>query len=291
VKRLLRLAPVLRTLQPRLPTCTRSAAGESAAIIRLAFKDALTIDEDAGLLFWEAVMAMLDEPWQVLRLISTAIDRPSDRFLAESELASIGERLLGDIDKRLGELRRFDATGGPPAGSGAATSIQVIVLEIAEFEQWLTMTKDGPWGSRIAGFKSSAASLMEARYREAEPAVSGALPTQSRAAAKNVRPSPRLVEDPQPRLIGRAGAFLALLEESRGAATTGGFASSRAKTIEALDKRIYQYCEDLLDLLNHKTAEDPARVRAYLEVGAAFYERVKGPEAAQIVRRRIAASA
>jgi hypothetical protein len=291
VRRLLRLAPVLRALQPRLAVCTRTAAGEAAAIIRLAFKDALAIDEDAGLLFWESVMAMLEEPWQVLRMISIAIDRPSDRFLADSELAPIGERLLADIEKRLTDLRRFDADGGPPAGSAAAASIQVIVSEIGEFEQWLNLARDGVWGSRIATFKAAAATLMETRYRETEPAVSAAIPTHVRGMAKTTRPAPKMTEEPQPRLIEKAGAYLTLLEESRGAAATGGFASARAKMIETLERRIFQYCEDLLDMLNHETAENPHRVRAYLEIGAGFYERIKGFEAAQIIRRRIASAA
>jgi hypothetical protein len=291
MRRLLRLAPVLRALQPRLPACVRSTAGESGAIIRLAFKDALSVDEDVGLLFWEAVVAMLESPWQVLRLISTAIDRPSDRYLADSELAPICERLLNDIEKRLGELRRFDPNGGLPAGTAAATTLQVIAQEIAEFEQWLKLGKDGPWGGRIASFKAMAATLMEARYREIEPAVGVALPTQARGPAKNVRPSPRLNEDPQPKAIAKADAFLALLEGSRGPAASGGFGSARSKTVEALDKRISEYCEDLLDMLKHGETDDPHRVRAYLEVVAAFYERVKGPEAAQVVRRRIASAA
>ena len=107
---------------------------------------------------------------------------------------------------------------------------------------------------------------------------------------KSVRPAPKLADPPQPVLIARADAFLTLLENGRGAANPGGFASARAKTVEALEMRLDQYCEDLLDLLHRKEVEDLARVRAYLEVAAEFYQRVKGPEAAQIVRRRAAAA-
>jgi hypothetical protein len=288
--RLLRLAPVLRALQPRLPGWVRSVTGETVAAIRLAFKDAIETDEDAGPLFWDAVMAMLDEPWRIIRLISAATDRPSDRYLAASELAPIGERILSDVDERLADLKHFDPAGGAAAGAKAATSVLVAVQVIDEFEQWLAMKKDGPWGMRIAAFKAALAVIMEARLRETEPAVAAALPTLGRGPVKAVRPAPKLTEPPQPLLIARANAFLVLLDKGRTAANPGGFASARGKTVEALEKRLDQYCDDLLDLLHRKEVDDPERVRAYLEVAAEFYHRVKGPEAAQIVRRRAAAA-
>lgn len=288
--RLLRLAPVLRAARPRLAGWVRAVSGDNVAAIRLAFKDAITIDEDAGPLFWEAVMAMLDEPWRVLRLISAATDRPTDRYLASSELASIGERILSDVDERLMGLKRFDPTGGLDAGAAAAASLLIVVQEIDEFEQWLTLKKDGPWGVRIATAKTTLAAIMEARLRETEPAIAAALPTQGRGPIKTVRPSPKLVAPPEPTLVARACAFLVLLEQGRGAANLGGFASARSRTVESLEKRLDQYCEDLLELLHRKEVEDLDRVRAYLEVAADFYERAKGPEAAQIVRRRAAAA-
>ena len=153
------LAPVLRSCQPRLAEWTRRSNAETIAAIRLAFKDALAGDENAGLVFWEAVFALLEDPWHVLRLISAATDRPSDRYLASSELAGIGERLLADIDNRLAALKRFDPNSGVAGGSGEAASVMVAVQEIAEFEEWLAMKRDGPWGARIAEQKRGASPL------------------------------------------------------------------------------------------------------------------------------------
>lgn len=288
--RLLRLTPVLRALQPRLSGWVRAVNGETIAAIRLAFNDATETDQDAGPLFWEAVMAMLDEPWRVLRLISAATDRPSDRYLAASELACIGERILSDVDDRLAKLKRFDPSGGADAGVEAAASLLVVVQEMEEFERWISLKKDGPWGERIAAYKAALADMMEARLRETEPALAAALPTQSRGSPANARPSPKLALAPQRAHIVRADAYLALLEHGRAAANTGGFAAARAKTLEALEKRLDQYCEDLLDLLHRKEVDDLERVRAYLDVAAEFYLQIRGPEAAQIVRRRAAAA-
>lgn len=286
--RLLRLAPILRAIQPRLAGWVKSPTGDNIAAIRLAARDAVEANEEVGPLFWAGVMALLDEPWQVLRLISAATDRPSDRFLAASELAPIGERILADIDDRIAALRQFDAAGGTKAGVAAATSMLAAAQEITEFEQWLALSREGPWGQRIAACKAGLASAMEGRLRETEPAVGAALPTQARGAAKNVRPIPKLVGDPEPLLVTRAEAFLTLLDESRAAAATGGFAAARGRVMDALDKRLDQYCEDLLDLLNRKEADPPERARAYLQIGASFFERIKGANAAQIIRRRAA---
>lgn len=289
--RFLRLAPVLRGVQHRLIAWTHNLTGERIASVRLAFKDALAIDEDGGPAFWEAVLAMLDEPWKIIRLISAAIDRPSDRFLAASELAPICERLLDDIDARIAGIKQFDANQGDAAGAALASSILIAVQEIGEFEAWLALKKDGPWGQRIAEHRRGLALGMEARIRETEPSVAAALPTQPvRGAGRNVRPAPKLTADPEPLLVARAEALLTLLEDSRSVAGAGGFGALRAKTLESLEKRLEQYCDDLLDHLHRGEAEDPHRIRAYLEIAANFVGLVQGPQNAQIVRRRAAAA-
>ncbi len=289
--RFLRLTPVLRSVQHRLLSWAHNLTGERIASVRLAFKDALAVDEDAGPAFWEAIFAMLDEPWKIIRLISAAIDRPGDRFLAASELAPICERLLDDIDGRVAGVKRFDPNQGDLAGATLAASILIAVQEIGEFEEWLALKKDGPWGQRITEQKRGLALGMEARLRETEPAVAAALPTQAgRGAGRSVRPSPKLSSDPEPLLVARADALLTLIEESRGAAGAGGFGALRTKTMESLEKRLEQYCDDLLDLLHRGDVEDTDRIRAYLEIAARFVGLVQGPQNAQIVRRRAAAA-
>lgn len=289
--RLLRLTPALRRVQEKLDVWTRNVTGESIAGIRLAFKDALAVDEDAGPVFWEAIFAMLDQPWQVIRLISAAIDRPSDRYLAASELGPMGERLLDDIDRRILSLKNFDPNTGEAGGAEAAASVVVAVQEITEFEEWLALNRGGPWGQRIGEQKMALALTMEARLRETEPAVAQALPIQpARGSGRTVRPAPKLVADPQPLVVNRADALLTLAEEARSAASAGGFAALRAATWESLEKRLDHYSEDLLEILHRGEGDEPERMRAYLEIAARFTALVKGPEMAQIIRRRAAAA-
>jgi hypothetical protein len=288
----LALAPVLRVTQSKLQDWTRRSNAETIAAIRLTFKDALQDNEDAGLVFWEALFALLDEPWHILRLISAATDRPSDRYLAASELAGIGERLLADIDARIASMKRFDANRGVEGGASEAASVMIAVQEIAEFEQSLAMKRDGPWGARIAEQKRALALCMEARLRETEPAVAAALPTQAaRGLGKIVKSAPKLSGDPEPLLVNRAESLLTLMEDSRSAASAGGYGALRAKVIESLEQRLDQYVEDLLNTLHGGEHPEPERVRAYLEIAAQLLSLIKGPQAGQIVLRRLAAAA
>ena len=265
------LTPILRLTQPKLQEWMRRSNAETIAEVRLTFKDALENNEDAGLVFWEALFALLDEPWHILRLISAATDRPSDRYLAASELAGIGERLLADIDSRIASLKNFDPNRGVEGGACEAASMLIATREIAEFEEWLALKRDGPWGARIAEQKRALALCMEARLRETEPAVATCLPTQpARGQGKIVKSAPKLTADPEPLQVNRAEALLTLMEDSRGSASAGGYGALRAKVAESIEQRLDQYTEDLLVILHGGEHPEPERIGAYLEIAAAI---------------------
>ena len=284
----LSLAPIVRSTLPKLPIWARTLSNEFAAAIRLAFRDSTAIRDDAGPAFMEMVYGHLEEPWQVLRLISLVMDRPSDRYLASSELASFGVRLLDDIDRRIDGLKRFESDRGLEAGVELAASIHTATILINEFDQWLAISREGPWGTRLSAQKRSLALAAEARLREVEAAVNAALPVQpTRFAARSVRGMPNLGREVEPRVVFRAQALLAFLYETRTFASYGGFGSVRTKIVEALDPRIDQYAEDLLEML-HSGEGEAERIREALEITADFLGLVRDPKAADIVRRRTA---
>ena len=282
------IAPVVRSTLPKLPIWVRTLSNEYAAAIRLAFRDSTAVREDAGPAFMEMLFGHLDEPWQVLRLISLVMDKPTDRYLAGSELASFGERLLADIDRRIDALKRFDPNRGLEGGVEMAASVHTATTLIDEFGQWLSINREGPWGSRLASQKRNLALAAEARLREIEPAVIAALPTQPvRFAARSVRGAPKLAHDLDEAAVRKAQGLLGFLYETRTCASYGGFGALRAKVVESLDPRVDQYAEDLLELL-HAGEGDLQRLRAYLEVAAEFLGLIREPRAAEIVRRRTA---
>jgi len=292
---LLRLAPILRGVIPRLDGWLRNLNGDNMASIRLAFKDAAVVCDDGGYLLMETLSAQMPEPWQILRLISAVMDKPSDRYLASSELAVFGERIIADAATRVEAIRRFDPSAGAEAGVAAARSISVAVNQIAEFEQWVTLGRDAGWGQRIFELKRTLAASVEAKLKDVEPAVGQALPLASKPfGAKSMRAPAKLTDDPNPVAIRKAEGLLAFTEGVRSSATLGGYGSFRAKVIEAIDERLDHYAEDLIDRLLTDTGRNGPpqdRVRAYLDIAARFVEQVCDPKQAEIIRRRSASAA
>jgi hypothetical protein len=292
---LLRLAPILRSVTPKLEMWLRNLTGDNVASVRLAFKDSVHICDDGGLLLLEIFSAQMSEPWQIIRLISAVMDKPSDRYLAQSELAVFGERIIQNIDQRIDGLKRFDPSLGPEAGAAVAASIAVAVHEIAEFEGWIQLGREQGWGQRIYDQKRNLAAAVEARLKEAESAVNQALPVTGKPfGGKSIRSPAKLTEDPNPVAIRKAEALLVFMDGVRSSSAAGGFGSFRAKTIEALDERLDFYAEDLIDRLageSGKNAPPRARVQAYLDIAARFVALVRDAQAADIIRRRSASAA
>lgn len=285
------LAPVARRSLERLPDWISRMTEERHAAVRLAYRDCVNIADDAGPRFFDMLAAHLAEPWLILRVISAAMDRPGERYVASSELAAFAERALDDIDRRLDTVRKFDAAGGRAAGEEAGQTVLIVVEALAEIEDAFELSKEGPWGKRVGDQKKTMAAVVEKRLREIEAAVNGALPMQSVRTHGRRFASHAKVSDPPPVApVDKALALLAFAEEIRPAASRAGYGSVRTKVLEKLHVRLDDYVEDLLDLLRHGEAEDPDRVQAYLAIAADIYALAKDEKAGQIIRRRAAAA-
>ena len=287
----LALMPLARRAIRRLPSRMRPIGDEQAAALKLAFRDAASIGEETAPLFMEILMSRLETPTEVLRLISLVSDRAGDSYLAGSELASFGERLLDDLEQRIDDIRRFHAPDGRVAGERLAASVQTATSMVGEFERWIALRRDGPWGARIHAARGALAHAVEARLREVEAALDAALPTLPNMGSRRLRGPPRLTSDPEPEAVRKAEALLALLFQTRNSASHGGFGALRSRVLETIDPRLDHYVESLLDLLHAGGGgAPPERIRAYLEVAAEFVGLVRDPSAGAIVRRRIAAA-
>jgi hypothetical protein len=288
------VTPVARSALDRMHEWLGRLNEARSAAARLAFKDATAVAEDAGPRLLEILYAHLEEPWAVLRLVSAVMHRPADKFVASSELAGFGERLLDDIDARLARVAVMDADGGRAAGLEAGASVRHAGLVIQEFDECIELSPTGPWGSRLMRCKKALVQAVEGRLKGAEAEVAAALPVQtSGARRRGVRGHPRLNSDPDLRHVERARAFLTLLQEVRPSAERLGFGSLWGKTSEQVRGRLDTYIEDLLEMLReHETSgEGHDRVRLYLDIAAEFLGLVTDDRAAQIVRRRMAAAA
>ena len=285
------IAPIVRHALQEMPEWLGRMTSEKAAKLRLAYRDAVNVADDAGPRFFEMLAAHLTEPWLILRVISGAMDRPTEAYVAGSELAGFGERVLTDIERRVAEISAFKSAAGRPAANAAAQAVHVATIEMAELEQSIQLAPEGAWGQRLSRQKKALATLIEGHLKASDAAVALALPLQTvRMGPRTMRGVPRLTHDPDPVAAEKAATLLTFMHEARSSAAAGGFASARAKTIEALEQRLDTYVEHVLEEIRADDGVDPDRAKAFLEIAAEFCGLVRDESSAQVVRRRAAAA-
>ena len=287
----LSLAPIVRRCLPHLGDWLARMDPERRAAARLAYRDSVAVAADAGPLFFQMLASRLGDPSQILRVISAVMDRPSERYMAASDLAFFGVMVMDAVDNHLAAVRNFETGGGEAAGRAAGRAVHQAATAIAELEEAVQLSKDGEWGKRLAGQKRGLAVSVESRLKEIEAAVGQALPVQAlRYGARLIKATPKLSADPDPGAVVHAMSLLAFAEEVRSSADTGGFGATRTRILEAVDKHLDPYVEDALEHLRSGEVEAPDRVRAFLAIAADILTLSKDDKAAQIVRRRLAAA-
>lgn len=282
----LEVAPVVRQAAGKLLDWIAHPGNETSASARLAYKDAVAVSEDAGPRFFEMLAAQLAQPWMVLRIISAVMDKPTERYLAESELAGFAEAVMDDVDTALARIAGFDPDEGRPAARGAAELAELLVRQILEVETSIDLQREHGWGQRVHKQRMRFVEVVEGRLREAEKAVLDALPMPVTRLHRVTRSIPQLNELPDTRLVGRATALLSFSEALRTTANYGGFSAARAKVIEKLTEYLGNYVQEVLDMIRGDEVEVRENAAAYLEAAAALSNLAAGEKAGELVRRR-----
>ena len=285
------IAPLTRYALGQLPDWLGRMDGEKAAKLHLTYRDVAAVAEDAGPQFFEMLTAQLTEPWLILRVIAGVMDHPNEAYVAGSELSGFGERILDEVDRRLAEVAAFKPTAGRQAAHAAAQTVHLATVEIGEMEQSFQLTPSGVWGGRVALQKKKLAETIEAMLQTIDRAVALALPLHTvRVGPRTLKGVPQLSHDPDVDQVERAATLLTFASELRSSAAAGGFASARAKVLEALGNRLDSYVEDVLADIHGDDGVDPDRARAFLAIAAEFCGLARDEKAARIVRRRAAAA-
>ncbi|MGZ3375420.1 MAG: hypothetical protein ACXU8S_02375 [Phenylobacterium sp.] len=284
------ITPVVRRTLPRLAEWVAQAGDETSAPARLAYKDAVAIAEDAGPRFFEMLAAQLTPPWMVLRIISAIMDKPTERYLADSELGGFPERVMAEIDDALKAISKLDLDGGPDAGRAAGRLVELITQQVFELEVCIELTRDHGWGHRIVGQKKALANLVEARLRETEKLTTAALPMLTSGFSRPRKSGPKLDEPPEPRALRRAMTLLTFAHEIRLCANYGGFSAVHAKVTEKLSSLSDHYVEEVLDHLRTGDVADLTIAYAFLMFAADVAGLTRDEKAAELVRRRAASA-
>ena len=284
---------ILRTALARLPDFMGRIDAEKAAALRLMFKDACALNEESGYRFLEVIFANLQDGAQIIKFVATVSDRPNDRFLASSELADFGERILDIIDDRLQDLKALmggkNKSGDDLLNGGARVS--ACLGQLQSFEHYIELSRDGPWGKRVADAHKVIAELVENQLKSADRTLGDALPMKSeRVYGRMKREVPRYEQPVKPEIVERAKCTLAFVRDIRSTASSGGYASLHAKTLQSLEAAMDTYFEELLGLANGEDPLDADKAMAAFETVTDLMETLCGEEKGQVARRRVASS-
>lgn len=279
---------IVRAATLRLPDWISRTTDERSAAARLAYKDAISIADDAAPRFFEMLAAQLAEPWTIMRVVSSVMDHPGERYLAASELSIFALRLMDLIDQNLVHIAQFDLNAGPKAGVYAAEVVDLVTRQIAEMEGGIELAAEGGWGGRVKKQKRQLAGCVEGRLREVEKLLAAALPTEAVKVGRMIKQQPRLGAAPDRKHRERVLAVLTFVEGIRTSANYGGFASTRAKTLEKAAEALDLYVEDALALVREGHTKDPDLAREHLDVAAECAVLIREPRAGDIIRRRAA---
>lgn len=284
------LAAVVRGVAHKLPEWTSQQGGDANIGARLAYKDAVAVSEDAGPRFFQMLAAQLQQHWMILRIISAVMEKPTERYLAETELGMFGQCILRDIEEALKGIAALDVDGGATAAAEAARLVDRVTMEANEMETYVSLSRDHGWGQALAKHRKTLAATVEARFREAEKYFEQALPCGRSKLKRGSRSSPKLAEPPDPAVVSRCETLLAFAGEVRFSSNYGGFAAARSALLESLGDELDLYVEEILDLVKTGEADNEGHVQAYLAVAADFSRLVRDDKAADLVRRRAAAA-
>jgi hypothetical protein len=284
------ITPVVRKTLPRLADWVAHPNEETGAAARIAYKDAVAIAEDAGPRFFEMIAGQLTPPWMVLRIISAIMDKPTERYLGDSELGGFPERVMDAIDEALKAISRLDLDAGPQAGRAAARLVELITEQVFELEGCIELTRDHGWGHRIFGQKQALANSIEVRLRDMEKLVAAALPSHSSGFSRPRRTGPNIDQPPDARAVTRAMTVLTLAHEVRRCANYGGFSAMHSKMTEKLSGTLDRYVQDVLDDLRNGDVADLPRAQAYLMIAADVIGLIRDDKTADLVRRRAIAA-
>ncbi|MDB5447113.1 MAG: hypothetical protein JWQ97_2430 [Phenylobacterium sp.] len=286
------LAAVVRGVAHKLPEWTAQQTDDAMIGSRLAYKDAVAISPDAGARFFQMLASQLQHEWMILRIICAIMERPTERYLADSELGVFGERVLSEIEDALKKIVKIDLDGGPEAAIQAARLVDKVTTQANELETFVSLSREHGWGHALIKHRKALAGIVEGRFRECDKYFHQALPS-GRAKLKRIRRSiPRLNVPPDATAVRRCETLLTFVSEVRFSSNYGGFASARSKLLEMLAEELDLYVEELLDLVKTGEAENQDHARAFLAIAAKFSGLVRDDKAADLVRRRaVSASA
>lgn len=282
----LKMSALLRDALLELPLWVSRMNADDALSVRLAYRDAANIASDGPARLFEVIYTNLESPWTILRIISAALDRPTDQFVANMDLGLFGELLLDQVEKLVETIAEVNLDEGATAGNVIATAVKTVISITTDFEDNLVLGKNGPWGRRIARSKRDLTNVCEALLNQVEVLLPRALPVA--AAAKNARAlnrSPNIDVPPEPLAEARLEAILVFMAAVRSIASVSGIGVLRARVLTDTQEFLEYYGKGAVGLLTDFNVSSEA-VRERIHAVAKYVALVHDEATAEQLRRR-----
>ena len=274
----------LDKLMNLLPECTGRLDPEKEAALRVLYKDASSLTDRGGPHLVEVILSQLDAGAHIVKFMAAISDRRDDRFLADSELCEMGNRLVEwcEDDLRLAQsfLKKADTE------HEAISIIHAIMARLQVFDQSLELTREGPWGKRLAAVRKEIATHAESRLNGLEKMVELALPQRKHKG----RTVPRFDKPATEETVNKAVLALKFVRSVNNLANQGGFGALYAKVVAQVESLVNGYVEDMVANINSDDRPSETTIETVYEHTCRILEAFFSDSEANLARRRVAAA-
>ncbi len=282
----LKMSSVLRDVLIELPLWVGRMNSDDELSVRLAYRDAVKLTANGPARLFEFIHINLDAPQKILRIISAALDRPSDLSVEGTPLIEFGNLLLTQCETSLVSINEVDLNQGATAGIALASAAETIIGTITEFEESIALSKNGPWGRRVARIKRDISVAFENLIFQIEILIPKALPVEAAAQnQKTLNRSPNMFYAPDPSAVARLEAILTFIAQIRPIASAAGVGVLRSRVITETQEFLKYYSNGVLALIAD-FSQDPDALRGRIDLIAKYVALVHDNEAAEHLRRR-----
>jgi hypothetical protein len=230
-------------------------------------------------------MGRLENPWEIFRAVEKIGRRGDDLVVSKTELAAVGDAVLGDTGYYASLLKT------PPATMDEAKKAFEVFDQYVAFSTGMTkefgIRKDGRWGRSLFGLRAEASTNVEKIFEKVPLALDSGLPEPRRGRSGRVIPA----QLPNDAAIERAEGLLFFLAKARDHANAAAVASSQKRQIEEAQKRLAEAGGMLVDLVADSEGQNREAAKDGLEITARLMEAAEMREEASLLRRRGVAAA
>lgn len=282
----LKLSSVLRDVLIEIPVWVGRMNSDDELSVRLAYRDAAKLTANGPARLFEFIYINLDAPQTILRIISAALDRPSDLSIEGTELIAFGDLLLDQSEALLMSMNDIELGDGASAGIALASAAKTVIGTVTEFEESIALSKNGPWGRRVARIKRDISVAFEKLIFQVEALIPKALPVSAGTQnLKSLNRSPNMSLAPDPSAVARLEAVLVFITQIRPIASASGVGVLRSRIIAETQEFLEYYSNGVLALITDFN-QDPEAVQARINQIAKYVALVHDDETAERLRRR-----